>query len=156
MLRGSESLKLDGKGRFALPMRMRDAVKAYGGSQMVMTISNSSPADRCLWLFPLPEWEITEKKIADLPTFNRQAQLLKRYVLGNANEVSMDESTGRILIPKILREELRGTNEVMLVGAGNKYEIWPKANWGSGKEDFDNMDWYDNSWLPEDQKDLML
>jgi len=51
----------------------------------------------CLWLYPLPEWEKLEQTISKLPTLNKMAGKLRRFVIGNASECEMD-GQGRFAI----------------------------------------------------------
>ena len=54
-------------------------------------------------------------------------------MVGHAAELEMD-SNGRILIPKELREFAKLTKKTMLVGQGNKFEIWNYDDWNVGRE----------------------
>ena len=58
-----------------------------------------------------------------LPTLNSTSRRLQRLMVGHAAEIEID-SNGRILIPKELREFAKLTKQAMLVGQGNKFEIW--------------------------------
>ncbi len=137
MFHGESTIKMDGKGRMALPTKFRDGLIERCDGKMVVTINSSR--EECLWLYPLDEWEVIEKKINGLSSFNRQHQLLKRYFIGKASDVEMDKNTGRILIPAKLREFARLTKDISLIGQGNKFEIWDDTRLDDGMADF-NMD----------------
>jgi len=72
------------------------------------------------------------KKLAQrasmLTTTNVNARAVKRMIFGRATEVGLD-STGRILIPSFLREYAQLQDEVILVGAGEYFEVWDSKSW---------------------------
>ena len=137
MIRGANSLNLDGKGRLAIPTRYRDAIVSRCEGKMVVTVNNTK--EHCLWLYPMDEWEKVEEKIVALPSFNPDHQKLKRFLLGYASDVDMDGS-GRILLPAPLREFAMMTKSVLLVGQGNKFEIWSEELWAARR----------SQWLQEE------
>ena len=60
MFRGANAINLDAKGRLAMPARYRDRLLASCDGQLVVTIALE---DRCLWIYPLHEWEAVEAKL---------------------------------------------------------------------------------------------
>ncbi|MEO7761187.1 MAG: division/cell wall cluster transcriptional repressor MraZ [Casimicrobiaceae bacterium] len=127
MLRGVSQVSLDAKGRFAVPQRYREtlaAASAPGGTRLVITADPT----RCLLLYTLPEWEPIEKKLMALSSFNERTRSLQRLVVGHADDVEMD-ATGRLLIPPALRQYAGLDKQIVLVGQGNKFEIWDDAGW---------------------------
>ena len=128
MIRGTNLLNLDSKGRLAIPSCYRDAVHERCDGKMVVTVNNTK--EYCLWLYPMDEWLEVEKKIVSLPSFNSEHQALKRFLLGQASDVDMDGS-GRILLPAPLREFAMMKKAVVLVGQGNKFEIWSEELWNA-------------------------
>lgn len=135
MFRGVNNVKLDAKGRIVIPTRYRDRLQERCGGQLVVTVDR----DHCLLLYPLPEWEEIERKLVKLPSFNAQARKLQRLLVGHATEVEMD-SAGRVLLPPPLREFARLDKGVVMIGQGNKFEIWDEEAWNARRED----------WLAED------
>lgn len=130
MARGSNHISLDAKGRMAIPTKLRGALTSDSGSDLVVTISTS---DRCLLMYRLRDWEVVEQKITALPTLNAQNRKLKRMLIGHADDCSMDGS-GRILLPQQLREYAGIDKKAVLVGQGDKYEIWDEAHWVAQRE----------------------
>ena len=124
MFRGVAQLNLDSKGRLAVPARFRDALTARCSGHLVVT----ADSDRCLLIYPLPDWEPIEQKLMALSSFNAQIRELQRRLVGYAEEVVMD-ATGRILVPPALRSFAQLQKAVVLVGQGNKFELWNKDNW---------------------------
>jgi MraZ protein len=121
---GGSTVNLDAKGRLAFPTRYRNDLLERCEGRVVLTVHD----DRCLMLYPRPDWEEIERKLVRLPNQNRRTRTLQRMVLGHATEVDMDKS-GRILIPPRLREFARLEKRVVLAGVGNKFEIWNEEAW---------------------------
>ena len=124
MFRGVAQLNLDSKGRLAVPSKFRDALAARCSGHLVIT----ADSDRCLLIYPQPDWEPIEQKLMALSSFNAQIRELQRRLVGYAEDVVMD-ATGRILVPPALRRFAQLEKAAMLVGQGNKFELWNKDNW---------------------------
>lgn len=129
MFRGVAQLNLDSKGRLAVPARFRDALATRCGGHLVIT----ADSDRCLLIYPLPDWEPIEQKLMSLSSFNAQIRELQRRLVGYAEDVVMD-ATGRILVPSALRNYAQIDKAVVLVGQGAKFELWNQDNWDSRME----------------------
>ncbi len=129
MFRGINLLSLDAKGRLSMPARYRQQVLDAAEGQLILTVDR----DRCLLLYPLPVWEEVEQKLLQLSSVNVRARALKRLLLGHAEECGMDAS-GRILLPAPLREFAHLDKRVVLVGQGNKFEIWNEQAWQDWRE----------------------
>ena len=63
-----------------------------------------------------------------LSSFNEQIRGLQRLLVGHADDVDMD-GAGRILVPPALRQYAGLDHHVVLVGQGNKFELWDEAKW---------------------------
>ena len=124
MFRGINPLSLDGKGRLAVPAKYRQHLWETAGGQLILTIDR----DRCLLLYPFPVWENVERQLIQLSSTNPRARALKRLLLGHAEECSLD-ANGRILLSAPLREFAHLEKRVVLVGQGNKFEIWNEQAW---------------------------
>lgn len=131
MFRGVTTISLDAKGRMALPTRYRERLMARCDGRMVVTVDR----DSCLLLYPLPEWEEIERKLVRLPSLNAQARRLQRLLIGHATECELDGS-GRILLPQPLREFANLDRRIVLIGQGNKFEIWDETTWNERRDDW--------------------
>jgi len=129
MFRGVNALNLDSKGRLAIPTRYRDELVRTASSRVVITV-NPVDRDHCLLLYPLPEWEEIERKLVKLPTFNTAARRLQRLLIGHATEMELD-GNGRVLLPPPLREFAGLDKALVMIGQGNKFEIWDEAKWNT-------------------------
>lgn len=125
MFRGNTALSLDIKGRLSIPAKHRKRLAVYCDGEVVVTVDLLDP---CLQLYPLPEWEVVERKLTDLPSHNRQARYIKRRLIGHAVECELD-SHGRILLPSGLRKYAKIEKSITLVGQGSKFELWDTATW---------------------------
>lgn len=129
MFRGISEIALDGKGRLALPTRYRAAILDLCAGTLVFTIDRES----CLLLYPLPVWERLEAALVALPNLDPHARRLQRLLLGHATETEMD-THGRLLVPAPLRAYARLEHDTVLVGQGEKFELWDAGLWQSHRE----------------------
>ncbi|NNM60372.1 MAG: division/cell wall cluster transcriptional repressor MraZ [Legionellales bacterium] len=151
MFRGINAIALDAKGRLSIPTRYRDALQTQT-AQVIITIDTDAP---CLLLYPFSEWEIIERKIAELPSFNPVARRIQRLLIGHATEVELDAS-GRLLVPGVLREYAGLQKEAMLVGQGRKFEIWAAERWQSARNEWLTSDLVGTEEMPNELKNLSL
>ncbi len=129
MFQGAAQLSLDSKGRLAIPARYRDMLLAHCAGQLVLT----TDADGCLLLYPQPEWQPIREKLMRLSAFNPRIRALQRFLVGHAEDVVMD-AAGRVLISPTLRSYAVLDKRVMLVGQGNKCEVWDETRWQAQHE----------------------
>ena len=125
MFRGVQHINLDAKGRLSVPARQRESLLDISAGSIVVTIDTQSS---CLVLYPLREWERIERDVQNLPTLNPAVRRFQRLVLGYASDLDLD-SSGRILLPGALREYAHLEKRVVLVGQGNKLELWAESLW---------------------------
>lgn len=138
MFRGVTNLSLDAKGRMAVPARYRDRLQAESEGRVVVTVDR----DGCLLIYPLGEWEAIERELVKLPTLNKQARRLQRLLIGHATECEFD-GQGRILVPGPLREFAGIDRRVVLIGQGNKFELWDEDTWNERRA----------AWMAADEND---
>lgn len=136
MFRGANKITLDAKGRLAMPTRYRERILERSNGRLIATVDR---ADRCLLIYPLPDWEEIELKLRRLPTLNPVARRLQRLMIGHATDVDLDTS-GRILVPPALREYAGLAKVAMLVGQGSRFELWDDALWTESREQWLKVD----------------
>lgn len=124
MFRGVNDLNLDAKGRLSLPARYRERIQESCGGSLVITVD----VDRCLLIYPFPEWQRIEQKLMQLPSINKQVRRLQRLLLGHATECEID-GQHRILLPPPLRDFASLNKQAVLIGQGNKFELWDHETW---------------------------
>ena len=130
MFRGVQHINMDAKGRLAMPARQREPLLSQCAGQIVVTIDTQSA---CLVVYPLPEWERIERDIQNLPTLKPAVKRFQRLVLGYATDLELD-GNGRMLLPQSLREYAQLDKKLVLVGQGNKLELWSEALWLAERE----------------------
>jgi len=124
VFRGVSHLALDSKGRLAVPAKHREALAADSSGRVILTADPS----QCLLVYPLAEWEPIQKRLMALSSFNERIRGLQRLLVGHADDVELD-GAGRILVPPALRQYAALDKRVVLVGQGNKFELWDEAKW---------------------------
>lgn len=129
MFRGHNQINLDAKGRLAIPARYRDALLESAGGEMIATVY----PDRCLLLYPRPEWDLIEEKLVALPSLNPTVRALQRLLMGYATDMQMD-SHGRVLVAPSLRDYAELDHKVVMIGQGNKFELWSDDRWNASQQ----------------------
>ena len=150
MFRGATKVTLDAKGRLAIPSRYRERLSARCDGQVVVTIDRS----HCLLIYPLPDWEEIELKLNRLPALNEVARHLQQFMVGYATDLELD-GHGRILLPQVLRDFAGLNRQTMLIGQGNKFELWDEERWSARLEAWQQDDDQDAE-LPPELKQLSL
>jgi len=131
MFRGANKVTLDAKGRMVMPTRYRDRIHERSQGRLVVTVDR----DQCLLMYPLPDWDEIERKLMKLPSLNAQARLLQRLMVGHATDLELD-GHGRILLPPKLREFAGLTRQGVLIGQGNRFELWDEARWNERRDEW--------------------
>lgn len=132
MFRGESSLNLDPKGRLAVPSRYRELLAEACGGRVIVTISL---LERCLVVYPFPDWQRIEDDVRKLPALDPKAQAISHLLIGHANECELD-GHGRVLVPPSLREFASLEKRVRVVGQVRKFEIWDEDAWAARREAF--------------------
>ena len=111
--------KLDAKGRLVLPAKIKGNLPEASGNELVLRRG----FEPCLILYPMVEFKKIYSKISGLNEFNEEYRKLQRnFFRGNAT-VELD-GTGRFLIPKLMINYAQLQKEAIVVGMGNRIEIW--------------------------------
>ena len=119
MLIGEYGYSIDIKGRLNFPARLREDL----GERFMIAKGLGDP---CLAVYSMAEWEEKTAKIKTYPT--AKAKELQRFLFPSAFEAEPDKQ-GRIVIPQNLREYAGLEKDVMVVGTGDRCEIWSKDEW---------------------------
>jgi MraZ protein len=114
--------KLDSKGRLVLPSRIKAQLPEGGDNELVIRRG----FEQCLIIYPMVEFKKVFSKISGLSEFNEEYRKLQRNFFSGTATVEMDNN-GRFLIPKNMLAYAQLDKDVILVGMGNKVEIWNPA-----------------------------
>lgn len=108
-------------GRLALPKKIREQVRGEG-------LILSRGFEKCLFGYDREDWTAEAEKQVALPISDPSVRTLKRYMFSGAAEVEFDDQ-GRVVLPQSLKEYAQIGSEVVVIGAGDHFEIWNQANW---------------------------
>lgn len=116
MLSGTYIYGMDRKGRVVMPAQFRTQL----GAPFVLT---RAPG-QCLLALSSPQWEALVQRY-------EHSVLFRGYYLSAAVECPVDETTGRFLIPHVLRDyaELRPMDEVSISGIGRAVQVAKRDRW---------------------------
>ena len=120
MLMGEYQHKMDNKGRVIIPAKFRDEL----GDKFVATRG----LDNCLFIYPMNEWSVLEKKLSSLPITSRNARTFTRFFFSGATECELDKQ-GRMSIPSNLREFAALEKQIVIIGLSSRIELWAYENW---------------------------
>ncbi len=117
---GRYNVSLDSKGRLAIPAKLRQVATADGSEEFFV----STGTNQNLSLFS--ESGFKDKAIlmkSSKPIDSDEEDLWKRRMFASTAQVKPDKQ-GRILIPPKLREYAGIEGEAIVIGVGEKMEIW--------------------------------
>jgi MraZ protein len=120
MLRGHYPARVDEKGRLKIPTEFRAFLDlSYPGGKYYITSFDGLNAR----VFPMPEWEKTEEKLAGLASLHPMREKLLRRTNFFGQVVDMD-AQGRVLMPAVLREAAQMRGDVTVMGYLRYLEVW--------------------------------
>ena len=123
---GEHTCKLDDKGRVPFPAAFRPAA-ATEADGAIRLIAKKDLFKSCLVLTTETEWERRMAEITQrLNPYNKEHQDLLDELMSDMAALEVD-STGRVLLPKRLIEEVGLGKEVEFVGRINEIRLWGKA-----------------------------
>lgn len=121
--RGRYEHSIDLKGRLALPSRYRKVFDTYYQPPDVYLTTDDN---NTLLVYPLEVWSSIEDEWVAFSRYDRDVkdQLFISSYFGL--ECSVD-GTGRLLIPKSMRDATGLQGDVVIIGKINHFEIWDRA-----------------------------
>ena len=117
MLMGKYLNSLDDKFRMIIPAKFRDQL----GHRCVLTRG----IDKCLYIYPMAEWEMLMEKLSALPMSDPDARTFVRHFYANAVDIDIDKQ-GRMTMPQELRDWAGIRKDLVTIGLLNRIEIWAK------------------------------
>lgn len=132
---GSYLHSLDGKGRVSLPAPFRHGSDS-DGFVMIQVHADA------LSLYPDESWSGVEERLREMVKRRPDARHFLLDLTANA-QATVPDKQGRILIPDRLRTGPGLEDEVLIVGALDKIEIWDPETFeqctAGAQEDFDHL-----------------
>lgn len=126
MFYGTTRLTMDDKHRIVIPARPRKKFMDLCEGEVVLT---ARTRDHVL-LYALPEFESLMARLEALPDLDQTANDFKLGFTAHARDETIDRA-GRLLLGAELRERAGLHKSVILVGRGNRFEIWDEARWNA-------------------------
>jgi MraZ protein len=111
MFRGNHPAKIDEKGRLKVPSAFKALMDAANVTQFFVTSTNGRWAE----IWPLPEWEKVEARLAKVSALDDAVEEFMNLVNYYGQQVEMDNQ-GRLLMPQILRNKATLDGEVTVMG----------------------------------------
>ena len=123
LFRGTFDHTLDAKNRLTVPARYRAALA--DGVVLAMPLDLKP----CVGVWRPQEYEsYTRRALEELPPLSSQLAELERFFYGSSQDAELD-AAGRIMVPGFLGEHAGLAREVMVVGVGDRLELWDKGAW---------------------------
>ena len=108
------------------------------GSTMIVTRGMLGKTDRrCLFGMSLATWDMLLERYNRIAMTDVKAQNALRMTFANACDCELDKQ-GRILISGTLRKYAGIDKDAVLVGMGNRIEIWSGEMWAAQLEASEN------------------
>ncbi|THB63852.1 MAG: division/cell wall cluster transcriptional repressor MraZ [Gammaproteobacteria bacterium] len=133
----------------SFPARYRERLIDGSGGRLVVTIDINR--DPCLRVYPMTAWVEIEKQVMSMSSAKESVRKFQRLFVGNASECEMD-GNGRILLPQRLRQFACLDKKVVLVGQGERFELWDEEKWNEQQEALMSGD--DDFQLPSELESL--
>ncbi len=132
---GSHNLTVDDKNRIVIPVSFREKLQEQCAGKLVIGQTFGTP---CLSLYPAPEFDRVRDRLFRQQNATRQFRNLVRIIIGTAQECDM-LATGRVLMPKQLRQFYAIEREATLIGVGSRFELWNQDTWYQHCEDMQSQ-----------------
>jgi MraZ protein len=121
--RGTFDHTLDAKNRLTVPARYRATLAE--GVVMAMPVD----LEPCVGVWQPQQYErYTERALAELPPLSPRLAELERFFYGSSQDAELD-AAGRIMLPGFLSEHAGLSRDVVVVGAGDRLELWDRTRW---------------------------
>lgn len=131
MFLGTYNHSLDSKNRLTIPSKIL----------LQLTDKNiivSKGFEGCLELRTCNNFETYMKRLLALSQNKLSTRTLLRQFMANASDIEID-SANRILIPLNLLNEAKITKNIVIIGLGDKCEIWDQEAYELFKKNSDNL-----------------
>ena len=120
MFIGEYHHSIDDKDRLIIPAKFRNEL----GNKFIVTRG----IENCLFVYPEESWIKIVNKLESLPFTKKDARQFVRFFLSGATEAEFDKQ-GRINITSPLVNYAKITKECVVIGAGDRLEIWSLESW---------------------------
>jgi MraZ protein len=122
MFYGEYTHSLDDKKRLSVPASFRRIL----GKKVVLAYG----LNKCLSVYPLKEWNVVAKRLAQLSSGKADERAFSRFMLSGAREAEVD-AIGRVIVPENLKQYAALGEKVVFAGRYSHVEIWNEESWKS-------------------------
>ena len=123
-LGGVNNVTVDVKGRVGIPSRYRHELNELCNGNLIVTANIDN---RSILIYPKPHWPQVEEQLQQFSSTNIK-RYIQRMMLSHATECEPDNN-GRILLPLSLRKDMGIKKSCVLLGLGNRFELWDQKIW---------------------------
>ncbi|MCU9849614.1 division/cell wall cluster transcriptional repressor MraZ [Defluviimonas sp. WL0024] len=126
--RGSDTYKVDAKGRVSIPAPFRRVIEASDpdwkeGLRPNIVIVYGDAGQDWLEVYTMKAIEEIDEQIEDMQRGSPQRLWLEELMHGQSIEAQIDDD-GRLTLPQKLREKIGLTSEAFFISAGDYFKIW--------------------------------
>lgn len=123
---GSAKVRIDDKGRLAVPARHREL---FGDGPGVVATAHPHG---CLVLYPEEAFAEKAREINQMPNTGYWDAALQEILLGFAEEAKMD-SAGRLLLSPALRDYAGIERDTLFLPVARSLRVWDERRWEQRK-----------------------
>lgn len=128
MFAGEFRCKLDDKGRFFIPSSIRELLDK-GKPDQTKSVMFVRGQTECLWLYAVQDWEHKLARARETLD-DDQSRLFMHFIVSETMGSEIDRS-GRICVPRRLRELSGIEEEIVVIGMYDRLELWSLEEWNS-------------------------
>lgn len=126
--RGSDTFKVDAKGRVSIPAPFRRVIEASDpdwreGLRPNIVIVYGGDRQDWLEVYTMRAIEEIDGQIEDMQRGSPERLMLEERMYGQSLEAQIDED-GRLVLSQRLREKVGLTSEAFFISAGDYFKIW--------------------------------
>lgn len=121
MFLGKFATKLLPSNQFILPAKLRTGLKI---NELII----ARGFDKCIYGFSVEEWEKIANQELLKPLLSEEGRRMRQKVFSQAEQVDYDKQ-GRFVLPEYLLSYAGIKDQIILIGAGDHFEIWDKDEW---------------------------
>jgi MraZ protein len=122
---GRYEARLDAKFRMPSPAKFR--------AQFDAPAYLTSGEEPCIAVYTKDTFEAAAAEVQAIPASTPEGRAARRKFFGDAHDVAKD-AQGRLLVPPPLRGHAGLQQDVVVIGAGDWFEIWDAARWRETQE----------------------
>ena len=122
MFLGEYHHSIDEKKRLIVPSKFREEL----GDKFIITRG----IENCLFVYSIESWDKITQKLESLPFTRKDARAFVRFFLSGATVAEFDKQ-GRVSITSPLISYANIKKECVIIGAGDRLEIWSEDDWNS-------------------------